>query len=244
MDCTPEDTWTSDALLREDVAAVTQRVLTDAAYLCSRDHFGNTPLQTAIEFNQVGLVELMLREGADPNIEVNDGFTCLLTAIESDNPHSIAIVEKLLDGGADLHQTGINGWTPLHLASVRGHVEKARLLLDAGARVNQRTEIDGSETPLLEAAAMGHPEIVRLLLEYGADPRMRDSVHNFTPLERAHDAARGADPQVVEFLKSDDMRSAFQNLNIAEHYRESAERRAREGNHLEVIRILAEFDDP
>ncbi len=60
MDRTPEDTWTSDALLREDVAAVTQRVLTDAAYLGSRDHFGNTPLQTAIEFNQVGLVELML----------------------------------------------------------------------------------------------------------------------------------------------------------------------------------------
>ncbi len=76
---------------------------------------------------------------------------------------------------------------------------------------------------------------------------MRDSVHNFTGVERPQDAARGADPQVLEFLKSDDLRidpealvaeldlpddqksmvkAAYQNLNMAEQYRESAERRA------------------
>ncbi|WP_390556036.1 ankyrin repeat domain-containing protein [Singulisphaera acidiphila] len=241
-----------------------QRVLTDPAYLTSRDHFRNTPLQTAIEFLQVGLVELMLQQGADPNVEVDDGYTCLLSAIESDSPNSIPIAAKLIDGGADIHRTGINGWTPLHMAAARGHVEKVRLLLEAGSHVNQRTEIDGSETPLMEAAAMGHPEVVQMLLEYGANPRMRDSVHNFTPLEKAQDAARGADPQIFEYLKSEDLRidpdkmvadldltadqkemakSAYMNLDMAEQYRENAERRAREGNHQEVIRILSRFED-
>ncbi|SIO62125.1 Ankyrin repeat [Singulisphaera sp. GP187] len=265
MNHKPDDTWTSDALRREDVAVVMQRVMTDPGYLKSRDHFRNTPLQTAIEFLQVGLVEWMLQQGADPNVEVDDGYTCLLTAIESNADTSLQMVKTLVDGGADIHRTGTNGWTPLHLAAVRGHVDKARLLLEAGARVNQRIEIDGCETPLMEAAAMGHPAVVGLLLEYGADPRLRDSVHNYTPLEKAQDAARGANPQVLEYLKSEDFRidpnelfadldlpadqiemlkSESVKLDIAEQYRASADRVALEGDHQEVIRILSQLEDP
>src|SRR5262245_44587637 len=100
-------------------------------------------------------VEFMLRHGADPNASIDDGFTCLLTAIESDHLASIQIVAKRIDAGADLHCLGIHGWAPLHMAAARGHVEKARLLLDAGAEVDQRKEIDAGETPLMEAAYFG-----------------------------------------------------------------------------------------
>ena len=61
-----DDTWTSDALVRGDVAAVIERVRSDPNYLASYDYYGSTPLLTAIEFNDVRLVEFMLEHGADP----------------------------------------------------------------------------------------------------------------------------------------------------------------------------------
>ena len=64
-------------------------------------------------------------------------------------------------------------------------VEKARLLLDAGADVNQREDYDDNDTPLIAAAHGGYVEVVRVLLERGADPTMRNTVTDRTPLEIA-----------------------------------------------------------
>jgi uncharacterized protein len=188
-----DDIWTSDTLERGDVAAVIQRLLDDPAYLTSRDYLGATPLLTAISFSDTRLVEFMLRQGADPNVEVDDGYTALLTAIESEDSASAPIVSQLMADGADIHRTGINGWTPLHMAAARGYLEKAHLLIDAGARVNERKVIDAGETPLMEAAHQGHPAMVRLLLDHGADPSMRDTINGRTSLEMARYAAKGVD---------------------------------------------------
>lgn len=257
-----DDTWTSDALERGDVAAVMARVRDAPAYLTSRDFIGNSPLLNAVAFNLVDLVDFLIRHGADPDEEVDDGYTCLLTAVESDDPASAAVVARLIVAGADVHRTGTNGWTPLHMAAARGHVEKARLLIDAGADVNRRTEIDAGETPLMEAARGGHPETVRLLLEYGADPTLRDTIHNRTPAQIAEYAAKGADPDVLKFLETADftdgheslleeidlppellesLRVELKNLDMVEAYRESADQAARDGDHAGVIRVLNEF---
>jgi len=257
-----DDTWTSDALERGDVAAVMSRVRDDPAYLTSRDFIGNSPLRNAVAFSLVDLVDFLIRHGADPDEAVDDGYTCLLTAVESDDPASAAVVARLIAAGADVHRTGTNGWTPLHMAAAWGRVEKARLLIDAGADVNRRTEIDAGETPLMEAAHGGHPETVRLLLERGADPTLRDMIHDRTPAQIAEYVAKGADPAVLEFLKTVDfsvghepllegvdlppdrletLRVELKNLDMVEAYREAADRTARDGDHAGVIRVLNEF---
>lgn len=59
------------------------------------------------------------------------------------------------------------GETPLMLAARNGHIDICRLLLQAGAKVDETTLLECA-TPLFEAAAAGHTEICRLLLEAGA----------------------------------------------------------------------------
>ena len=63
---------------------------------------------------------------------------------------------------------GDRGWTALHEAAKRGHVDDVRLLLEHGADPNAREPGDNT-TPLHWAAAHGHVDVVRVLLDAGAD---------------------------------------------------------------------------
>ncbi|MEZ4729159.1 MAG: ankyrin repeat domain-containing protein [Caldilineaceae bacterium] len=172
-----KDTWTADALQNNDIAAIRKRVREEPSYLTRPDYWGDTPLLTAIQFAHLDLVDFLLQQGADPNACGTGGYTSLLTAIESEQAASTLIVAALLKAGADLQQTGANGWAPLHMAAAYGHVDKAELLIKAGADVNQRTPIDTADTPLMIAAGAGQAEMVQLLLSHGADPSLRNTVN-------------------------------------------------------------------
>ncbi len=254
-----DNTWTSDALQRGDVDAVRERVLENSSYIHERDYVGDTPLLTAIACGELELVRFLLKHGADPNVEVDDGYTCLLSAIESDADESTSMVAELIRAGTDIHAMGTNGWTPLHMAAARGQVEKARLLIDAGADVNRRKQIDGSDTPLMEAAFTGQPATVSLLLDHGADPSMHDTINNRTPLEIAQDVTKGPDPDVVNYLKNEaididvdelfgDMdlpvdqlemiRHSMHDIDVTQNYIDNSNELIKTGNHTEVIRLL------
>jgi ankyrin len=73
----------------------------------------------------------------------------------------------LLEQGADIHVgcPGL-GRTPLHKAALYGHLDAAVLLLDGGARVDDRTG-EGS-TALHRAADYGRTDMCKLLLSRGA----------------------------------------------------------------------------
>jgi ankyrin repeat protein len=68
------------------------------------------------------------------------------------------------------------GWTGLHSAAQRGHVELVRLLLEAGANANAREAGDNTYA-LHWAAAQGHVECVRALLEAGGDVHGHGDAH-------------------------------------------------------------------
>ena len=79
-----------------------------------------------------------------------------------------AAVEWLLQNGADPNFNS-TGETALHTAVLRDHIPCARLLLAAGANVNQQ-DVDGS-VPLANVAS---EEMLDLLLAHGADPTIGD----------------------------------------------------------------------
>lgn len=256
-----DDTWTSDAIRDGKIDAIRDRVLKEPGYLESRDFVDETPLSAAIVWGQVELVRFLLEQGANPNVEFNDGESCLRMAAASDRDGAGDIVALLIAAGADVREEEAIGDTPLHAAASNGNVEIARQLIEAGADVNRRTEIDGGDTPLLSAAFSGEPETVRFLLEHGADATMRNEISDRTPLETARYIQRGPDPEVYEMLKKEDFkvdvdelfgemdlpmeqmdlhREAFENLDMAESYLENSKSLAESGNYEEVIRILKE----
>ena len=95
----------------------------------------------------------------------------------------VAIIEILVEAGADPNATSNEGATALHRASYRGDREAVAMLLAAGADPNRANHAAGL-TPLHGAALGGHVECLRLLLEKGGDPDRCDN-HGLTPLTRA-----------------------------------------------------------
>jgi ankyrin repeat protein len=77
-------------------------------------------------------------------------------------------VKQLLDGdgGAHVNEQDDYGRTALWWASMNGHTEVVKLLLDKGALLDDKNE-DGL-TALMLASANGHTEVVKLLLDRGA----------------------------------------------------------------------------
>ncbi len=80
---------------------------------------GETPLSTAIEANYSGIVKVLIKNGADVN-------KALVLAISSNR---IDAVKLLIEKGADVNAALRNGFTPLDIACLEGHIETAKLLI-------------------------------------------------------------------------------------------------------------------
>ncbi|KAK3928510.1 BRCA1-associated RING domain protein 1 [Frankliniella fusca] len=89
---------------------------------------------------------------------------------------------KINTPGRELSKKNHKGETPLHVACIKGNVERIRTLLNANATPN--TKDNAGWTPLHEAAIRGFTEVVELLLEAGALIDVPGS-GNVTPLHEA-----------------------------------------------------------
>ena len=101
------------------------------------------------------------------------GGALTTAAYEGNTP----VIKELLDKGGNVDERGGCGlWsvggdfnaTPLLCASLSGHMEAVKVLIDRGAAVNSAGTTIG-QTPLSAAACGGHAGVVKLLIEKGAD---------------------------------------------------------------------------
>ena len=134
--------------------------------------------KTATEKDMLPMLDLLLKNGADPLAVNKNGKTPLHAASEYEAP--MDILAAIFALSADINVKDKFGQTPLHYA---GYSKAAEFLINAGADVNARSEVL-QRTPLHEAAKGSRPDLVAFLIKAGADKHARDKYGN-TPLDLA-----------------------------------------------------------
>jgi ankyrin repeat protein len=192
---------------------------------------GETPLMAASGRGNVETVKALLKGGANPNAkEENAGQTALMWAISN---QQVSTIDALVKGGADVNAGSKSGFTPLMFAAQKGDAQISRILLKAGARVNEPQPRSGL-TALMVASAMVHPEAVNALLEAKADTNLVDS-NGYGALHKVvRDSDYGIDParkdDVVAIVKTLLKNGANPNLRIQQDKEKAADEIKRGAN--------------
>lgn len=134
-----------------------------------------TPLMIAAEAGYTEIVADLIKSGADIQVRTRTGAT------------PARRLPCVAESGCGSHGVGIvrGGWpekglrapipgnmSPLMYAAREGHIETARLFLNAGARVD---EVDKNDvTPLFMAISNNHIDMARFLIEKGANINAKD----------------------------------------------------------------------
>jgi ankyrin len=200
-------------------AAMVRRLLRAGADPNAALLAGETPLMVAARSGYPAVAEQLLAAGANPNARAARGQTALMWAVAQRHPETVLV---LLANGADVHARSDvwsqvmavpphgrpeynraiphGGDTALMFATRVGDLASAKLLVAAGAHVDDQDAWGVSATTL--AAHAGYGALVEFLLEHGAEPNA--SAAGFTALhvaimhrdERTVAAllAHGADP--------------------------------------------------
>jgi ankyrin repeat protein len=156
-----------DAARDDDAAGV--RTLVGKTDVNVRAADGTTALHWAVHRDNLAIVDLLVRAGADVKAVNRYGVAPLVLACENG---TAAVIERLLQAGADAKTTQPNGEPCIMTAARGGSVDAIKALVAHGADVNTR-EPSRQQTALMWAAGQGHTEVVRALIAAGADIRAR-----------------------------------------------------------------------
>jgi len=136
-----------------------------------------TALMWAVAQRHPAVVQVLLDDGADVHKRSRVRRFVISRRLQS----NLRYGELGRRYGTDAEETDLGGYTALLFAARQGAVDSARLLLAAGANVND-TAPDG-RSALLVAAHSGHRKLVEFLLAEGANPNA--SAAGYTALHAA-----------------------------------------------------------
>ncbi|MEM9943465.1 MAG: ankyrin repeat domain-containing protein [Planctomycetota bacterium] len=151
-----------------------------------------TAIQWALQRQSTDAARYLITLGRELDTPDRNGTTPLMYAVTSQGD-SAELLSSMLTQGADPNKVNRAKQTALHLACFYQKPKRARLLIESGAKIDNRDQ--NEDTPLL-AAARNSYELTQLLLTKGADPtsvnRQGQSV--------LHMAALGGQLETVKLL--------------------------------------------
>jgi ankyrin repeat protein len=149
-------------------------LLEHGATLDAKDaQFEQTALMVAVRENHPQVVKLLVELGADVNAKTRVGPTppFILPNSVPGFGHGIGIVRG---GSPDRgrRSPAPGGLSPLQYAARDGRLDTVKILLAAGADINQ---VEANDiTPLITAISNNHPDVATYLIEQGADVKKAD----------------------------------------------------------------------
>nr|XP_040128396.1 ankyrin repeat domain-containing protein 55 isoform X3 [Ictidomys tridecemlineatus] len=154
-----------------DVNALTAVIREDPSILECCDSEGCTPLMHAVSGRQVDTVKLLLKMGANINMQDAYGRTslCLATYLGW-----LEGCVSLLRNGAKHNIPDKNGRLPLHAATAEPDVRLLTVLLQQSNPSEINHQDNEGMTPLHWAAFHNRPQHTQMLLKKGADPTLVD----------------------------------------------------------------------
>jgi ankyrin repeat protein len=167
------------AASRSGNAEVVEQLAATGAFVNARAARGQTPLMWAVAQKHPAVVKVLLRHGADVHAK-----TTVWSQMMAVEPHGRPEFNRMIPHG---------GESALMFAARAGDIESAKLLVAAGANVNDRDAWGVSATALAAHAAF--TEMVKFLLSMGADPNAAEA--GFAAL---HAAIMHRDETMVEAL--------------------------------------------
>ena len=150
-----------------------------------------TPLILAADWNNYMAAYLLVRHGADVNVQISNGFTALHLSVQKNHEN---LIKLLLANKVDVNIQDEYGYTPLHLSAREGNENLVRLFLEHTVDVNLKDNL--GYTPLHWCARKGNENLCRLLLEHNADVNIQDA-YGYTPL---HLSARKGNKNLCRLL--------------------------------------------
>jgi ankyrin repeat protein len=157
------------AAMQRDFATVQQMLAETGADVDALGPNATPALHWLVRYEELDLVERLLKAGADVNLHNGLDLSALSLAIENRDED---MVQLLVAHGADVQTPDVAGESPLMLAARSGSPDIVKALLDKGAAIEYR-EPNYQQTALMIGVRSGSPEVVTLLLQAGADVNTR-----------------------------------------------------------------------
>lgn len=136
--------------------------------------YKQTALMIAVREDHADVVRLLIEKGADVNAQTRVGQTP--GWILPNSVPGFGFGKGIIRGGLPADRGSRyftpGGLTPLLYAARDGRLEPTKILLEAGAKLEQ-TDPNGI-TPLIMAISNNHPELARFLIDKGAEINVSD----------------------------------------------------------------------
>ena len=192
----------------------------------AQNNYGYTALMLAAKNGHTEIVKMLIGAKANINVRREDRY-----------PGSLSTLLLSREEAYVAHEVRGEGGTALTIATEHGHAEIVKLLLEAKADVNKKSNDD--YTAITLASLLGHAEIVKLLLEAGADVNAMARVY-------ANVSAEGNNGKTALMIASEEgyvetvrlLLAAGADVNMKGYEGTSALGLASKNGHVAIVKLL------